>query len=130
MPVLYARDIASKQASFLLNIALAHILLFAQFAESFAYDHAGIISPGRWEGKNEAGLNILRVVASLEQRLLANWLADSWFLPDLGKSSVAPKLDELSNRCGAVALVVVVQIRVECDSKFSQASTRSAAMVG
>ena len=44
MPVLDAGDVAPEKSSALLNIALAEFLFFSKFAESFAYDHAGIIS--------------------------------------------------------------------------------------
>jgi hypothetical protein len=49
--VLDTRDVAPKQPGALFDVALAKILLFTKFAESGAYQHAGIISFYRLEGK-------------------------------------------------------------------------------
>ena len=51
MPVLNAGDVAPKKSGALLNVALREFLLFAKFAESVAYDHAGIIPLRESEGK-------------------------------------------------------------------------------
>jgi hypothetical protein len=58
VPVLNARYVAPEQTSALLYVALTEFLLFPKFAESLAYDHAGIIPSWRGEGK-ECGEVIL-----------------------------------------------------------------------
>jgi hypothetical protein len=51
MTVLDAGDVAPQKSGAMFDVALAKVLFFAKFAESVAYDHAGIIPPRRVEGK-------------------------------------------------------------------------------
>src|SRR5580658_5651804 len=51
VPVLHARDVAPEEPCALFDVALAQFSLLTKFAESIAYDHAGIIPLRRQEGK-------------------------------------------------------------------------------
>jgi len=51
MTILDAGDIAPEQASALFNVALGEFLCLAHFAEAVAYNHTGIVSLRRMEGK-------------------------------------------------------------------------------
>jgi len=54
VPVLNARDVATKQTSAVLDVPLAEFLFFAECAESIADNHAGIIFIRR-EHRQERG---------------------------------------------------------------------------
>jgi len=59
MAVLDAGNVAPKKPGALLYVALREFLFFTKFAESVAYDHAGIISLNQTERnkvQKEAGL--------------------------------------------------------------------------
>jgi hypothetical protein len=49
MSIFHTRNVAPQKSGALFNVALAEFLLFAKFAESVAYNHAGIISLNRTE---------------------------------------------------------------------------------
>jgi hypothetical protein len=51
MTIFHAGDIAPEQASTLLDVTLGEFLVFAEHAKAVAYNHAGIISLRRMEGK-------------------------------------------------------------------------------
>src|SRR2546430_12713442 len=51
MTILDAGDITPKQARALFDVALGEFLFFAECAQAVAYNHSGIISPVRLEGK-------------------------------------------------------------------------------
>src|SRR5438309_5351852 len=56
MTILDAGDITPKQASALFDVALGEFPFFAECAQAVAYNHSGIISPVRLEGKQRTCL--------------------------------------------------------------------------
>src|SRR5436190_2465794 len=58
MTILDAGDITPKQASALFDVALGEFPFFAECAQTVAYNHSGIISPVRLEGKQRTCTNL------------------------------------------------------------------------
>ena len=66
MTILDAGDITPKQASALFDVALGEFPFFADCAQAVAYNHSGIISPVRLEGKQRTcGCEVRRAVGHL-----------------------------------------------------------------
>ena len=66
MTILDAGDITPKQASALFDVALGEFPFFAECAQTVAYNHSGIISPVRLEGKQRTcGCEVRRAVGHL-----------------------------------------------------------------
>src|SRR5436190_1233454 len=64
--ILDAGDITPKQASALFDVALGEFPFFADCAQAVAYNHSGIISPVRLEGKQRTcGCEVRRAVGHL-----------------------------------------------------------------
>ena len=71
MTILDAGDITPKQASALFDVALGEFPFFAECAQAVAYNHSGIISPVRLEGKQRTcGCEVRRAVGHLCNLLL------------------------------------------------------------
>jgi hypothetical protein len=70
MTILDARDITPKQASALFDVALGEFPFFAECAQAVAYNHSGIISPVRLEGKRTCSCEVRRAVGHLCNLLL------------------------------------------------------------
>ncbi len=66
MTILDAGDITPKQASALFDVTLGEFPFFAECAQAVAYNHSGIISPVRLEGKQRTcGCEVRRAVGHL-----------------------------------------------------------------
>jgi len=71
MTILDAGDITPKQASALFDVALGEFPFFAECAQAVAYNHSGIISPVRLEGKQRTcGCEVRRAIGHLRNLLL------------------------------------------------------------